>query len=207
MSGVRSWRRQRGQGLETYEVPVGHERVGEADLPADEDDLHSEHDSIHFVTTPKVILHPTSIMEQEFEPISYIKLRFTLTLKIRRKPHITAQFKALGPPKPATPPPPPPIVLAYHFARYLKSDGTMAHAFISYKEIASHCDTRLFSTAYPLITLWGAMQGKISVNGIDAGKVELTDLRRWNPLLGTQRFWAVPRVPVDIIAEREGVEV
>lgn len=102
-------------------------------------------------------------------------MEFTLTLKIRRDPHIIQMFKAIAPPpperpapaskggmrsffssspkksskaaaKPATPPP-----LPDNLARYLKPDGTLARAFISFKDIAARCDTRLFETAYPLI--------------------------------------------------------
>ena len=55
------------------------------------------------------------------------------------------------------PPPPPPHVPAPAFrppenlARYLKPDGTLARAFISFKDIAPHCDTRLMETTFPLI--------------------------------------------------------
>lgn len=114
--------------------------------------------------------------------IEHNKLEFTLTLKIRRDPHIVAQFKALAPPpapvaqpvapppkskggmfsflssspkKPvarATPPPPaPPHKLPDNLARYLKQDGTLARAFISFKDIAARCDTRLLEIKYPLI--------------------------------------------------------
>ena len=38
-----------------------------------------------------------------------------------------------------------------NIARYLKPDGTLARAFVSFKDIASRCDTRLFETSYPLI--------------------------------------------------------
>jgi hypothetical protein len=124
-------------------------------------------------------------------------LEFTLTLKIRRDPHIIAQFKALTPPPLitiATPPPAPIIQPApkssgmrsffssspkksakektatrpqplqpqpqpqpqvfqppENLARHLKQDGTLARAFISFKDISSRCDMRLFETSYPLI--------------------------------------------------------
>lgn len=109
------------------------------------------------------------------------KLEFTLAFKVRRDPHIIAQFKANQPPpppvipkqapppaskggfrslfrekkpsKPATPPPPqrPPHRLQENLARYLKPDGTLARAFIAFKDIARRCDTRLFETSFPLI--------------------------------------------------------
>ena len=90
-----------------------------------------------------------------------------------------AQFKANNPaPLPPTPAPPPaskggmrsffssspkkpvrtvqptpvaPVVLEENLARYLKPDGTLARAFVSFKDIASRCDTRLFETSFPLI--------------------------------------------------------
>ena len=38
-----------------------------------------------------------------------------------------------------------------NLARYLKPDGTLARAFVSFKEIVTRCDTRLFETSFPLI--------------------------------------------------------
>lgn len=38
-----------------------------------------------------------------------------------------------------------------NLARYLKQDGSLARAFIAYKDVAAHCDTRLFETTIPLI--------------------------------------------------------
>lgn len=95
-------------------------------------------------------------------------------MKIRRDPHIIQMFKSIAPhperpatsskggmrsffssspkksskaaAKQATPPP-----LADNLARYLKPDGTLARAFISFKDIAARCDTRLLETTCPLI--------------------------------------------------------
>ncbi|THH30858.1 hypothetical protein EUX98_g3308 [Antrodiella citrinella] len=146
---------------------------------------------IHFVTTPECTLKHECRIEQEFELLETSKLEITLTLKVRRDPHIIAQFKANAPPRPsappvisqpqpppaskgggmrnffmgspkkphkvaptprATPPPPPPVHrLQENLARYLTSDGSLARAFIQFKDIARHCDTRLFETAFPLI--------------------------------------------------------
>ncbi|KAI0030016.1 hypothetical protein K488DRAFT_55155 [Vararia minispora EC-137] len=137
---------------------------------------------IHFVTTPECRLASDCHIDQEFELIEHSKLEFTLTLKVRRDPHIMAQFKANAPPPtsaPQTVAPPPaskggmrsffssspkkptkvvvsPAPLPVHrpeenLARYLKSDGTLARAFVSFKEIANRCDTRLFETTFPLI--------------------------------------------------------
>src|ERR1700731_3167007 len=41
--------------------------------------------------------------------------------------------------------------LPENLARYLKPDGTLARAFIAFKDVAAHCDTRLFETTVPLI--------------------------------------------------------
>lgn len=137
---------------------------------------------IHFVTTPETRLSRDSRIDQEFELIEHNKLEFTLTLKVRRDAHITAQSQALVPPPAprvqppavapksrggmlsffsstpkkqprATPPPPPapPYKLPDNLARYLKQDGTLARALISFKDVAARCDTRLFETSYPLI--------------------------------------------------------
>jgi len=140
------------------------------------------------VTTPECALGADCDIEQEFELIETSKLEITLTLKIRRDPHIIAQFKANAPPAPPAPvvqqaPPPaskgggvrtffwgspkkphkvvappspaapPPAVhrLQENLARYLTPDGSLARAFIQFKDIARHCDTRLFETAFPLI--------------------------------------------------------
>ena len=118
--------------------------------------------------------------------IEHSKLEFTLSLKVKRDPHIVAQMRAGSQParQPAplpreiTPPPtksrfnffgspkkavkhsprpsPAPTPMAppkveENLARYLKPDGSLARAFIAYKDVASHCDTRLFETTIPLI--------------------------------------------------------
>ncbi len=44
-----------------------------------------------------------------------------------------------------------PTVLEENLARYLKQDGTLARAFVSFRDIASRCDTHLFETSFPLI--------------------------------------------------------
>ncbi|KAI8974021.1 hypothetical protein BD414DRAFT_498895 [Trametes punicea] len=135
---------------------------------------------IHFVTTPDVSLGQSCRIDQEFELIEHSKLEFTLTIKVRRDPHIVAQFKAnqpppgggsskgggmrsflgLGspkkpkaaqPPSPALLPPQPRFELKENLARYLKPDGSLARAFISFKDVAPLCDSRLLETAFPLI--------------------------------------------------------
>lgn len=44
-----------------------------------------------------------------------------------------------------------PAKIENNLARYLKSDGSLARAFVAYKDVAAHCDTRLFETTVPLI--------------------------------------------------------
>ncbi|KAN0131906.1 hypothetical protein V8E53_010186 [Lactarius tabidus] len=158
---------------------------------------------IHFVTTPECKLEKDCQIEQEFELIEHSKLEFTLTLKIRRDPHIVSQFKANTP---APPPPPPPaapaskggmrsffssspkkpvrvvrpvsvapLVLEENLARYLKPDGTLARAFVSFKDIAARCDTRLFETSYPLIGQ--RLESGSKVNSIEIGELVLQFFR------------------------------
>ena len=118
--------------------------------------------------------------------IEHTRLEFTLTLHIRRDPHIMQQIRAIQPP--AMPPTPrvaptspsqhrgvrsffggtpkkpkspkhtraqtEPLVryeIQENLARYMKQDGTLARAFVAFKDVARHCDTRLFETVFPLI--------------------------------------------------------
>jgi hypothetical protein len=144
--------------------------------------------------------------------IEHSKLEFTLTLKVRRDPHIIAQFKANAVPTPVAPAPAskggmrsffsspkkskdkggtrpqsdlPPPQLPENLARYLKPDGTLARAFISFKDVAQRCDTRLFETSYPLIgqkTLVGN-NGAITTTTTQVGELML-QLFRLPPLPG-----------------------
>ncbi|KAJ7039100.1 hypothetical protein C8F04DRAFT_1087111 [Mycena alexandri] len=176
---------------------------------------------IHFVTTPEFALGRDCAIEQEFELIEHSKLEFTLTLKVRRDPHIISQFKAVTPtPVPApvaapppvvqqssskrsfwhsspkkskdkAPPPPAPVPapappqvqhrLPENLARYLKPDGTLARAFISFKDIAERCDTRHFRTSYPLIGQRAELGGKAST--LQVGELVL-QMFRLPPLPG-----------------------
>lgn len=168
------------------------------------------------------------ILIELFVRIEHSKLEFTLSLKIRRDPHIIAQFKAsttIAPPPPPPPPAPAPVVQPVHkssgmrsffssspkksskerivaqppppprpipqpqpaqrltenLARYLKPDGTLARAFISFKDIASRCDTRLFETSYPLIGQKAELGGKFST--LEVGEIVL-QIFRLPPLPG-----------------------
>ncbi|EIN06714.1 hypothetical protein PUNSTDRAFT_136551 [Punctularia strigosozonata HHB-11173 SS5] len=171
---------------------------------------------IHYVTTPECRLSRDCRIEQEFELIEHSKLEFTLTLKIRRDPHIIAQFKANAAPPPpppvqqAPPPaskggmrsffsspkkhkqvaqPPPPVApvhrLEENLARYLKPDGTLARAFVSFKDIAQWCDTRVFEMSCPLIG-----------QKIEAGN-KVSTLQVGELALQIFRFPSLPGVPAD----------
>ncbi|KAF8160762.1 hypothetical protein B0H34DRAFT_697981 [Crassisporium funariophilum] len=173
---------------------------------------------IHFVTTPECQLAQDCKIDQEFELIEHSKLEFTLTLKVRRDPHINAQFKSMAP-APVVASAPPPIIqtaskssgmrsffssspkksskekivvqpppqpqpvqrLAENLARHLKPDGTLARAFISFKDISSRCDTRLFETSYPLIGQRVELGGKFST--CEVGEIVL-QMFRLPPLPG-----------------------
>ncbi|KAJ8076404.1 Bud site selection protein bud4 [Marasmius tenuissimus] len=183
---------------------------------------------IHFVTTPECRLAKECPIGQEFELIEHSKLEFTLTLKVKRDPHIITQFKALAPPPPQPRPPPmvqqassssksssrsggmfglfssspkkskdkekervlipvnefpPPPVhrLPENLARYMKPDGTFARAFISFKDIAQRCDTKLFETSFPLIGQRLELGGKAST--LQVGEMVL-QMFRLPPLPG-----------------------
>jgi hypothetical protein len=159
-----------------------------------------------------VFIFPSTFSEYRFHRIEHSKLEFTLTLKIRRDPHIIAQFKALTSPPPPAPPPvvqtsskggmrnffssspkktskekivpqPPPSThqLPENLARYLKPDGTLARAFISFKDVAPRCDVRLFETSYPLIGQRLELGGKLST--LQVGEIVL-QMFRLPPLPG-----------------------
>jgi len=79
------------------------------------------------------------------------------------------------------PPPLPAHRLPENLARYLKPDGTLARAFIQFKEIATRCDTRLFETSYPLIGQRVELDGKFSA--LQVGEIIL-QIFRLPPLPG-----------------------
>lgn len=85
--------------------------------------------------------------------------------------------------KPAVQPQPQPPAqrLTENLARYLKPDGTLARAFISFRDIASRCDTRLFETSYPLIGQRVELGGKFST--LQVGEIVL-QMFRLPPLPG-----------------------
>ncbi|KAF8690172.1 hypothetical protein AX14_003104 [Amanita brunnescens Koide BX004] len=97
---------------------------------------------IHFVTTPECQLSQNTRIEQEFELIEHSKLEFTLTLKVKRDPHIMAQFKSLTP-APAPPPAPIPVVQA-------PSKGGMRSFFSSTQKKPSRDRTPIPSPPAPV---------------------------------------------------------
>lgn len=116
-----------------------------------------------------------------FFRIEQEQLEFTLVVMVPLHKHIEEQFRAntvrprppptkipsppaskggmsrffgKSKPRPSSvvqPPPPPPPQLPENLARYLKPDGTLVRAFISYDDIARHCNTTLFETTFPLV--------------------------------------------------------
>jgi hypothetical protein len=92
-------------------------------------------------------------------------------------------FFSSSPKKPARviqPTPVAPTVLEENLARYLKPDGTLARAFVSFKDIASHCDTRLFETSFPLI-------GQRLESGSKVASIEIGEL--------VLQFFRLPPLP------------
>ena len=84
------------------------------------------------------------------------------------------------PPQPLQPQPQA-VRLIENLARYLKPDGTLARAFIKFKDVAGRCDTRLFETSYPLIGQRVESGGKYST--LEVGGVVL-QMFRLPPLPG-----------------------
>jgi hypothetical protein len=78
-------------------------------------------------------------------------------------------------------PPPPTHQLPENLARHLKPDGTLARAFISFKDIAHHCDVKVFETSYPLIGQRIEIGGKLST--LQVGEIVL-QMFRLPPLPG-----------------------
>jgi hypothetical protein len=76
-------------------------------------------------------------------------------------------FSSPKKPKPAPPPTrpetPPTVTLPETFGRYLQNDGAFGCVFISFKEIASRCDTRLLETSFPVISQKSTVTGDTSV--------------------------------------------
>ncbi|KAF8444442.1 hypothetical protein L210DRAFT_3642683 [Boletus edulis BED1] len=132
---------------------------------------------IHFVTTPETRLSSDARINQEFE--LYVNLcipsmpTYVSPFKALSPPPAWAplppppplpkpkggmfSFLSSSPKKtvvrstPPLPPPAPPHKLLDNLARYLKQDGTLARALISFKDIAARCDVRLLEIKYPLI--------------------------------------------------------
>ncbi|KAI0782988.1 hypothetical protein C8Q75DRAFT_811215 [Abortiporus biennis] len=59
------------------------------------------------------------------------------------------------------PTPPPPFRPPENLGRYLLKDGQLGRSFLTFKDIAKHCDTRLFETAVPLIGQKSDENGKL----------------------------------------------
>ncbi|GJJ08435.1 hypothetical protein Clacol_002651 [Clathrus columnatus] len=69
-------------------------------------------------------------------------------------------------------------IVENNFARYIKPDGTLAQTLVSFKEIASRCDTRIFETSFPLIGQRTTGSGKtLNVSPQTIGEIVLKIFR------------------------------
>jgi hypothetical protein len=129
-----------------------------------------------------------------FPRIEHGKLAFSLTIKVRKDPHIVDQIRQMATPSPQqfmpAPPPPRPSglrglfsstpkkqpkqallrrptpVMEDHLVRYMKADGSIGRAYINFKDIVKRCDTRLFETSYPLVGEWSEDSVRGGVAGV-----------------------------------------
>lgn len=65
--------------------------------------------------------------------------------------------------------------LPENLARYLRPDGTMGRALITFKDISSRCDSRIFETSYPLMGQRTELTGKPS--SLQVGEIILQVFR------------------------------
>jgi len=99
------------------------------------------------------------------------------------RPDDQTEDECRGRPSPAPTPIIPPKI-EENLARYLKSDGSLARAFIAYNDIAAHCDTRLFETTIPLIGQRTDLDGAgTTITTLPVGELVL-QLFRLPPLRG-----------------------
>jgi hypothetical protein len=70
------------------------------------------------------------------------------------------------PPPPASAPAPTRRPVKENLARYLRPDGTLGRAFVSFKEISQRCDTRLFETSYSLVGQVTGEDGELTTRSI-----------------------------------------
>jgi len=121
-----------------------------------------EHSKLEFTLSFKVKRDPHIVaqMKASSQPV---RQPVPLPREVTPPPPTKSRFNFFASPKktpkPARPSPRPSPVPApmmspkieENLARYLKPDGSLARAFIAYKDVAAHCDTRLFETTIPLI--------------------------------------------------------
>ncbi|KAG8952523.1 Bud site selection protein bud4 [Tulasnella sp. 424] len=224
---IRDWRNQDRSGRAHGKVFVKVLGLRDINVPLPNqptDFTVTLNNGIHCVETPETRLDKECRVEQEFELIEHGQLEFTLTIKVRKDPHIVAQMQAINAPRITPSPAPPPIPVApppkggflslfggskkskthkraytqpetilqqppqsRHvdecFAKYLQPDGTLGTAFISFKDVARRCDTRLFETSYPLIGY--SADDKRASSGLQLGEVVL-QIFRLPPLPGVK---------------------
>ncbi|OBZ69476.1 Septin ring organizing protein mid2 [Grifola frondosa] len=116
-----------------------------------------EHSKLEFTLTIKVTRHPHIKAQFNANDLATRRPTPQPALPPASKGGVRAFFRGSSPKKSNKAPsrqasPVPAPHLEENLARYLKPDGTLARAFISFKDIAKRCDTKLFETSYPLIS-------------------------------------------------------
>ena len=87
-----------------------------------------------------------------------------------------------------------PVTQSESIGKYIKQDGSLGRAFISFKDIVSHCDTKLFETAYPLIGQWSDGPSRpVSVSGVPVPKTTTQPIGEI--ILQVFRLPALPDIP------------
>lgn len=120
-------------------------------------DTRIEHSKLEFTLSFKVRRDPHIMaqMKSSSQPIRQpVPPPRDVTPPPKSRFNFFSSPKKIAKQSPRAPPAPPPIMPAKieeNLARYLKSDGSLARAFVAYRDVAAHCDTQLFETNVPLI--------------------------------------------------------
>lgn len=135
-------------------------------LPSHSPLFSIEHSKLEFTLTLKARRDPhiMAMMKNSASLVSHARPREPSPPPRRRLGFFSSPKKSKAPPlptRPATPPIQQP--LPETFARYLQNDGTFGRIFVSFREIASRCDTRLLETSYPIISQKSGPMGETSV--------------------------------------------
>ncbi|KIO21202.1 hypothetical protein M407DRAFT_29194, partial [Tulasnella calospora MUT 4182] len=112
---IRDWRNQERSGRAHGKVFVKVLGIRDINVPLPNQQTAFTvilNNGIHCVETPETQLDKESRIDQEFELIEHGQLEFTLTIKIRKDPHIVAQMQAINAPRITPSPIPPPVPVA-----------------------------------------------------------------------------------------------